>query len=163
MTAYNNHVSGGDDGLLERHPLLAGMEPPQIARLSGAGEIESYQAGDSIVVDGSLGDSMYLLLSGRASVVKDKRVLAELSAGNFFGEMCLVEPAPRSASVIAREGTFVFRLPHAALQRLASEDPVAFNHVLIRVVRVLSSRLRHTNEMLASVGHLADWLSGSLV
>lgn len=156
-------MSGADDGLLERHPLLAGMEPPQIARLSGAGEIESYEAGDAIVVDGSLGDSMYLLLSGHAAVIKDKRLLAELTAGDFFGEMCLVEPAPRSANVIAREGTFVFRLPHAALQRLAQEDPVSFNHVLIRVVRVLSSRLRRTNEMLSSVGHLADWLSGSLV
>ncbi len=156
-------MSGADDGLLERHPLLAGMEPPQIARLSGAGEIESYQANDAIVVDGSPGDSMYLLLSGRAAVVKDKRILAELVAGDFFGEMCLVEPAPRSANVIAREPTFVFRLPHAALQRLSLEDPISFNHVLIRVVRVLSSRLRHTNEMLSSVGHLADWLSGSLV
>jgi cAMP-dependent protein kinase regulator len=156
-------VAGDSDGLLERHPLLIGLEPGQISRLAGAGEIESFHAGDAIVEDGSLGDSMYLLLAGRAQVVKRNRELAELSPGDFFGEMCLVEPAPRSASVIASESTFVFRLPHAALQRLAQDDALAFNQLLIRVVQTLSSRLRRTNQLLSSVGELADWLAGSLV
>lgn len=44
-----------------------------------------------------------------------------------------------------------------------SSDPAAFHHVLVKVVRVLSARLRRTNELLSSVGHLADWLAGSLV
>ena len=51
----------------------------------------------------------------------------------------------------------------AGNQRLAQEDPRAFNHVLVRVVRALSQRLRRTNQLLSSVGHLADWLAGSLV
>lgn len=163
MAAYNTQVAGRDYALLERHPLLFGLDAEDIATLTQAGEIESFHAGDMIVEDGALGDSMYLLLSGTTRVVKGKRTLATLKAGDFFGEMCMLEPAPRSATVIADESVFVFRLPHAAIQRLAQGDPIAFNRVLVRVVRALSQRLRMTNQHLASVGKLADWLAGSLV
>jgi CRP-like cAMP-binding protein len=96
-------------------------------------------------------------------VVKGGRMLATLYPGEFFGEMSLVEPAARSATVVAGEPAYLFRLPHFTLQNLLEEDPLAFNQVLVAIVRVLSERLRRTNHMLGSVGALADYLAGSLV
>jgi len=151
------------DELLEHHPLLARLRPEQVQRFADAGELESFDRGETIVTDGSMGDALYLLLSGSVDVTKGERLLATLKAGEFFGEMCLVEPAARCADVVAAEPSFLFRLPTFALQTLLEEEKEAFNLVLVSLIRVLSERLRRTNTMLSSVGQLADWLAGSLV
>jgi CRP-like cAMP-binding protein len=151
---------------LSVHPLLQRMSTDQLQRFMSAGEVESYAPGETIVSEGSLGDSIYLILSGSTEVYKEGaggRRLASLDAGDFFGEMSLVEAAPRSASVIATGRTQVYRLPNQALHRLAQEDPRGMNTVLVAIVRTLSQRLRRMNETVASVGQLSDWLAGSLV
>ena len=149
--------------LLERHPLLANLNGEQLERLARAGEIESYNPGETIVVEGSLGDALFLILSGQVAVHRGPQTFATLSGGEFFGEMSLVEPAPRSANVSAMSATFLFRLPHDALRELISEDGKAASILLVQVVRTLSERLRRANQMLSSVDVLADWLAGSMV
>lgn len=149
--------------LLEKHPLLVHLDPEQLAGLARAGEIESYNPGESIVIDGSLGDALFLILSGQVAVHKGAQTFATLAGGEFFGEMSLVEPAPRSASVSAMSATFLFRLPHDALRQLISEDSAAASVLLVQVVKTLSERLRRANQMLSSVDLLADWLAGSMV
>jgi CRP/FNR family transcriptional regulator, cyclic AMP receptor protein len=151
---------------LGAHPLLQRLSADQLQRFVSAGEVESYAPGEIIVNEGSLGDSIYLILSGGTEVYKEGaggRRLANLDAGDFFGEMSLVEAAPRSASVIAAARTQVYRLPNSAIHRLAQEDPRGMNTMLIAIVRTLSQRLRRMNETVASVGQLSDWLAGSLV
>ncbi len=149
--------------LLEKHPLLVHLEPEQLTRMARAGEIESYNPGESIVVEGSLGDALFLILSGQVAVHKGPQTFATLAGGEFFGEMSLVEPAPRSASVTAMSATFLFRLPHDQLRDLISDDPSAASVLLVQVVKTLSERLRRANQMLSSVDLLADWLAGSMV
>jgi CRP-like cAMP-binding protein len=150
--------------LLDRHPLVARLAADQLLRFAQVGAVERYEAGEPIVVAGSLGDSMYLILSGAASVHSDRggRPLATLAAGEFFGEMSLVEPAVRSATVQATEVTLVFRVPHAALASLTVDEPRLLNQILVQVVRALSQRLRHSNELIGSVEKLSEWLAHSL-
>ena len=149
--------------LLPRHPLLRLLSPDQIAQLGRIGEIESYKRGEEIVAEGSLGDALFLILSGQVAVHRGPQTFATLSANEFFGEMSLVEPAPRSATVTAMSATFLFRLPHDALRQLISDDPTSASVLLVQVVKTLSERLRKANQMLSSVDLLADWLAGSMV
>ena len=149
--------------LLERHPLLVNLAPAQLDRIARAGEIESYHPGEPIVVEGSLGDALFLVLSGQTAVHQGGKTFATLEGGDVFGEMSLVEPAPRSASVTAMSAAFVFRLPHDALRELISEDAHAASVLLVQIVKTLSDRLRRANHMLSSVDLLADWLAGSMV
>ena len=149
--------------LLEKHPLLVHLEPEQLSRLARAGEIESYNPAESIVVEGSLGDALFLILSGQVAVHRGAQTFATLQGGEFFGEMSLVEPAPRSASVTAMSATFLFRLPHDNLRALITDDANAASVLLVQVVKTLSERLRRANQMLSSVDMLADWLAGSMV
>jgi CRP-like cAMP-binding protein len=149
--------------LLEKHPLLVYLAPDQLERMARAGEIESYNPGEPIVAEGSLGDALFLILSGQVAVHRGPQTFATLSGGEFFGEMSLVEPAPRSASVTAMSATFLFRLPHDALRQLIADDAEAASVLLVHIVKVLSERLRRANTMLSSVDMLADWLAGSMV
>ena len=149
--------------LLERHPLLVNLEPAQLARIAKAGEIESYNPGERIVADGTLGDALFLILSGQTAVHRGSQTFATLAAGDLFGEMSLVEPVARSASVSAMSPTFVFRLPHDALRTLIADDAQVASVLLVQIVKVLSERLRRANQMLSSVDLLADWLAGSMV
>jgi CRP-like cAMP-binding protein len=149
--------------LLDKHPLLSHLGAEQLARIGRAGEIESYNPGEAIVAEGSLGDALFLILSGQVAVHRGPQTFATLAGGEFFGEMSLVEPAPRSASVTAMSATFLFRLPHDQLRDLISDDPNAASILLVQVVKTLSERLRRANQMLSSVDLLADWLAGSMV
>ncbi len=151
--------------LMKNHPLLRQLSAEQLERFAHAGELELFKPGEDIVVAATLGDSFYLLLSGSAQVLPagGGLPLATLHPGEFFGEMSLIEPALRSATVRAVELCEVFRVPNFSLANLLQDDPIALNLVLVTIVRVLSQRLRKTNELVGSVEKLSEWLAGSLV
>lgn len=149
--------------LLERHPLLSHLEPDQLEHIAEAGEVERFVPGEVVVSEGSLGDALYLVLTGRVEVSKAGHPLAGLEPGEFFGEMSMLEPVTRSATVTAVQPSYLFRLPYNAVQGLLTSDPGAAMALLIHIVKTLSERLRRANDTLTSVGGLAEWLAGSLV
>jgi CRP-like cAMP-binding protein len=151
--------------LLKLHPLLRLLTPAQLLRFAQSGELELFKPGEDIVLAGTLGDSFYLILSGAVQVfaASGGSSLATLKKGEFFGEMSLIEPATRSATVRASELSELFRVPNFSLANLLQDDPIALNLVLVTIVRTLSHRLRRTNELVGSVEKLSEWLAASLV
>jgi CRP/FNR family cyclic AMP-dependent transcriptional regulator len=94
--------------------------------------------GEVIFHKGDPGDSLYIIASGKVRVHDGERTLNDLGVLEFFGEMSILDPGPRSASVTALEETRLYRLGQDALYDLMSHRP----EVLRAIIHILSQRLR---------------------
>jgi len=102
-----------------------------------------YQDGESIVLQGEMGDCMFVIQEGHVDVLREAYGrtfhLTELGPGDIFGEMALCEKAPRSATVRAKGQVRALTIDKRTFLRRIQEDPgLAFN-----VLRALSGRIRH--------------------
>jgi CRP-like cAMP-binding protein len=93
---------------------------------------------------------MYVILSGSACVTVKRGngeiELARLSAGDFFGEVALVDDGPRSATVTATEACELLCITRTTLGVLAGLQPAAAIHLLAAIGRSLVARLRRGNK-----------------
>jgi NADH dehydrogenase len=98
-------------------------------RLGGGGGAihEHFEAGQTVFREGELGDRVYILLSGRASVLRGsngaEQALATLGPGEVFGEMALLDGAPRNATVQCLEPMTVLSIPKREFGLLAANVP----------------------------------------
>jgi CRP/FNR family transcriptional regulator, cyclic AMP receptor protein len=104
-------------------------------------------AGAIVFEKGAAGDSMYMIASGRVRVHDGARALNDLVIGNVFGEMAVLDPQPRSASVTAVEDTQLLRLDQQALYELIDDRP----EVARGLLQVLSQHLRNRMRDLAEL------------
>ncbi|MEO7319273.1 MAG: cyclic nucleotide-binding domain-containing protein [Chthoniobacteraceae bacterium] len=108
------------------------------------------QAGDVIVRQDDLGECMFIVVKGRARVVHHNEgkfiELATLKAGDFFGELSLVDRGPRSADVQALDHCVLLRIDLGAVSALAGVYPNAAFKFLVAIGRILVNRLRQTNQ-----------------
>lgn len=95
--------------------------------------------GEMIFKKGDLGDSMYVIVDGKVGVYDEGRLLNYLGEHDVFGEMALLDPEPRLASVTAVEPTRLFRLDQSPFYQLMAERP----EVATGIIRLLTRRLRN--------------------
>ncbi|KAI0388459.1 cyclic nucleotide-binding-like protein [Xylariaceae sp. FL0594] len=106
------------ESFLEEVPLLASLTPYERSKIADALETQKYQAGETIIKQGDIGHSFYLVESGEADAVKDGLTVKHYQKGDFFGELALLNDAPRAASVVSRTETKVATLGKNAFARL---------------------------------------------
>jgi CRP/FNR family transcriptional regulator, cyclic AMP receptor protein len=123
-------------------------------QLKKVGEIvfeRTYEPGELIFEQGQPGAAIFLIMEGEVSVeiLKEKSAtnLATLSRGAFFGEMALLDEAPRSASARSLEVTKTLALYRNDLSRLIHTDPLTACHIYHALARIVGDRLRSTNEL----------------
>jgi CRP-like cAMP-binding protein len=130
---------------LKRTPLLSLLPLDTLLALSRILVAESYVAGETVFADGSPGHSLYLVRSGAVDVLKDARLLTRIGSGGYFGEMALVDDAPRSARVVAAEDCTLLRLDRIPFQALTEDYPA----MLRELCKLFAANLREANRMLA--------------
>lgn len=100
-------------------------------------------AGQPLFKEGEEGHLMYVLTTGSAEVIVSNRVVETLQHGNIVGEMGIVSPGPRSASVVASSDCEFVAIDEKRFMYLVQQTPF----FATQVMRVLAERLRAANQM----------------
>src|SRR5207245_2313238 len=108
------------------------------------------------IKEGESGDELFVIFRGKVDVLKSGLKIAQLKAGGHFGEMGLVDQAPRSATVVAAEDTSAISIDRDSLLKLMRRDSLLAVKLLWSFVQVLSERLRNTNDALTDLKQELD-------
>jgi CRP-like cAMP-binding protein len=98
----------------------------------------AFIADEAIFREGQKGDELYIIKSGTVEIHGGQRVLAILDEGDFFGEMALIDQAPRSATAIAKTDVQLIPISEQRFIELVTETP-AF---ALDMLRILARRIR---------------------
>ena len=136
-------------------PVLTGISPEAQVLLAGEGIERDFAPGAWIVREGDKGNSLFILVEGDVEVVKHADspravTLATLRRGTFFGEMCIVEPMPRAASVLTLSPVKAIEIKAATLYHLFKQMPDQYSIVLLNLARDMARRLRQLDEAYAA-------------
>ena len=123
-------------------PLFAGISAESMQRLADVTAEADFQAGQFIVIQGQVGTGLYVIVDGSAKVVRGSDELALLKAGDFFGELSVIDQEPRYASVQAVEPTRCLALASWDLLDLIEKDPQLAQNLL----RGMAQRIRAAGE-----------------
>ncbi len=129
------------------HQVFPGLSKQESAELAAVAELRTYPPGTVLCREGGIEETFYIIVSGQVEVSKhiaqgERRVLHHQGAGEFFGELALVQNEPRTATVGTLEPTTVLEIDRDAfmsvLQRSAS--------MAVRIMLQVTSRLRAADQ-----------------
>lgn len=139
--------------VLSQAALFQGIPLNGLSHLAEQGSERGFPAGSVLVRQGEPSDTMYVIVAGKVRVershphLSEAVVLAELGPGEVVGEMGVLDDEPRSATVIAEKDTVAFELGAQAL----SESMVRYPEISRALLRMLSKRLRNTDELVGQM------------
>ena len=124
--------------LLAGCPLFKGIDAAGLAKLAELAAPVDFPAGHVIAREGEIGTGFFVIVAGRVRVVRDGAVVARLGAGEFFGELSVLDQMPRNATVAAEEATSCLALASWDFDRVLLEEPA----LTLAILRGVAARLR---------------------
>ena len=128
--------------LLGGCPLFQGVEAEHLAAVGDKATEVEYPAGRVIARQGEIGTGFFIIVDGRARVIRDSEVLAVLGPGDFFGELSVLDRLPRVAQVVADEPTRCLALASWDFEQVLLDHPA----LALAILRGLAGRLRSVTE-----------------
>jgi CRP-like cAMP-binding protein len=123
---------------LAQVPLFTELSPRHMKRVGDLMEEQRYMDGATVVREGDIGDTFYVIREGEAKVVtRSGRVVNRLRPGDFFGEISLLDGGPRTASVVAETPLTMLALTRNAFLRLVRDEPAVAVGLLTYAARLL--------------------------
>ncbi len=139
MSLLSNEVE-----LLRRVPLFSGIESSRLKLLAYTSDVITYQAGQTIMRQGDIGDAAYVIIKGNAevSVSTDSGPIpvAQLHDGDFLGEIAILCDTPRTATIVAKSELQALRIRKEPFFELLRQFP----EMAVDMTRLLAERLTRT-------------------
>jgi small-conductance mechanosensitive channel/CRP-like cAMP-binding protein len=124
------------EALLKEVDLFATLTDEQRRMLAAATRTRTFGSGEVVVREGEPGQSMYVVASGKVAVVvePDRRSVATIDKGGYFGEMSLLTGDVRSATVVAQGDAVVLEIDAELFRKLAAESPHAIERIGVEAI-----------------------------
>ena len=141
--------------LLRPLPLFAALTPDELEKMAELCESKSYESGEYVFREGEPGNRLFIIVEGGVRISRQipgagEEALAVLKRGAMFGEMAVFDRSERSTDAISHCGTTVLTISRSEFEMLLEFNRDLAYKVLWAVVRMLSGRLRSTNDSLRS-------------
>ena len=139
-------VSRGPEEMLSDIDLFAGLSRRAAKRLVARAREVTHFTGSEVASEGGGAVGFHLILSGRATVTHGSRAVRTLGAGDYFGEISMIDGLPRSATVTVDEDVRALAIDHGVFEAVLDEQPEFARGLL----KGLCARLREAEASAAS-------------
>jgi CRP-like cAMP-binding protein len=141
--------------LMAKTPLFSGLDIEETRKLGAFMYVYEAPIGVTIISEGEAGDFMVLLMQGMVDVLRRNRYnfpsrIAVAHAGHALGEMSMFDGEPRFASCVTLEPSRIAVLTRDAMLLVLHDEPRLGSKILLKLVQLLSDRLRQTSAKLVS-------------
>lgn len=124
--------------LLRKVPLFGACDDKQLAFIATQVEELDFAAGHVLCRQGESGGEFFVIVSGTAEVQRDGRSVRQLEAGDFFGEIALLDRGPRTATVVATSAMRCLVLAHGQFRNVVRQNAA----IAVAVLETLGQRIR---------------------
>jgi CRP/FNR family cyclic AMP-dependent transcriptional regulator len=135
----------GPEAALSTVPLFEGLPPRHLRRLRDLCKVVDYMPGHSVVKEGDVGDSFYVIVSGQAKVTSKGRSIRSMRPGDHFGEIALLDGGARTASVLTETPMRLLEIKRSAFTKLVHVEPL----IAVGLLKGLARMIRQTERPLA--------------
>jgi CRP/FNR family transcriptional regulator, cyclic AMP receptor protein len=144
-----------DLALLKQAAIFSDLDEGELARVAEICKEQKFQGSSTIFKEGEPSNRLYIIAGGEVRISRivpgsGEEALAVLKAGTCFGEMGIFDRSERSTDAIANNDCTLFTITRSDFELLLDFNRDIAYKVLWNVVRLLSSRLRATNDNLRS-------------
>ena len=139
--------------LLGRAPLFSEFTRDDVKSLAEYMGVYRAQANETIILEGDVGDYMLLIVRGEVDILKrgfqrEQQHMTTVGAGTTIGEMSMIDGEPRFATCRTTQATTFAVLTRDNMAKIILERPPLGSKILVKMVTMLSARLRQTSAKL---------------
>jgi CRP/FNR family cyclic AMP-dependent transcriptional regulator len=144
-----------DIALLKQAAIFADLDEGELQRVAEVCREQKFQGAETVFKEGEPGNRLYIIAEGEVRISRNipgsgEEALAVLKKGSVFGEMAILDRSERSTDAIANADSVLLTISRSDFELLMDFNRDIAYKVLWAVVRLLSSRLRTTNDNLRS-------------